>query len=51
MFRKYLGNEKFAKTLINNGADVNSVDKNGVSCLQLAAFESKYKNPDDSIFR
>lgn len=35
-----IGNEKFARALIKSGADVNTVDENGVSPLQLAAFES-----------
>lgn len=34
-----------AKLLIKNGADVNAVDQNGVSSLQLAVFESNYANP------
>lgn len=36
------GNEKFAKTLIKSGADVNAVDIYGVSSLQLAVFESNW---------
>lgn len=43
------GNDKFARTLIKSGADVNAVDIHGVSPLQLAVFESNWSKTQRKI--